>query len=341
MTKEELIQALKLFKAKEIKAVQIKEESDPLYAMGLHIFKTIKSYSTEDRNTRQQLISRYAAQLIARETSEFPNIKTRRNRKNGYLSTAFEERVNQEPENEDLYESLKFLKDLIDTAWSAEVSEFTQNYRNKVTDLDADETTEPIDPRSLLEEANKVLSSNTVDDWRSIVKALCLVTGRRPSEILVTANFQKISEYAVIFTGQLKAKREIRTMNMPERVNEKIIIPTLATIEQIENGINLLTKEGRRKDPGDNYIKTCENVDKQYSSSFSQFMKGSGQTLKDMRKVYAVTTYELFGQKANKLKWFARILGHKTLDASQSYVKFSFLKKSKAKSTFATKESTS
>lgn len=320
MKKDELINSLKTFKAKQKKALEIKEQSNPLYTIGIHIFRTIQKFSTEDKDTRQRLVARFASQLIARETAEYPNIKTRRSRKIDYINTAFQERANLAPENSNLQDDLILFKELIDTAWSEEITAFTQEYKTKVRDLDADENTEIIDPRELIKEAHEVLNSTNTNDWRAIVKALCFVTGRRPSEILVTAHFEYLSDYAAIFTGQLKAKREIKTMVVPDRINEKIVIPTLATIEQINNGLKLL--KDKRLDPGDNYIKVCEQADKSYSSALSKYMKGSGYTLKDMRKVYAVTTYELFGRKANKLKWFARVLGHATLDASQSYVKY-------------------
>lgn len=57
------------------------------------------------------------------------------------------------------------------------------------------------------------------EDWAEIVVGLALCTGRRLAEILVTGSFTQVTDYTVIFAGQLKTK---------ERPMIPYEIPTLA-----------------------------------------------------------------------------------------------------------------
>lgn len=61
------------------------------------------------------------------------------------------------------------------------------------------------DPDAIVERATVLLGSY---QWWSIAAGLAVVTGRRCSEVIKTANFEYKTPYSVIFRGSLKRKNE-------------------------------------------------------------------------------------------------------------------------------------
>jgi len=62
-------------------------------------------------------------------------------------------------------------------------------------------------------------------EWAEVAAGLVVLTGRRSSEILGTANFQSKSQWSVIFTGALKRRGEAQILSFE--------IPTLTTAERV------------------------------------------------------------------------------------------------------------
>jgi cell division protein FtsB len=68
-------------------------------------------------------------------------------------------------------------------------------------------------------------------EWAEVAAGLVVLTGRRSSEILSTANFQSKSQWSVTFTGALKRRGEAQILSFE--------IPTLTTADRV---ITALTK---------------------------------------------------------------------------------------------------
>ena len=77
-------------------------------------------------------------------------------------------------------------------------------------------------PAAIVEKAERLLSS---ERWYDLVVGLCMVTGRRPTEILKTARFFPKSMYTVTFDGQLKKREDINVLPYE--------IPTLVLAEMV------------------------------------------------------------------------------------------------------------
>jgi hypothetical protein len=84
-------------------------------------------------------------------------------------------------------------------------------------------------PNAIAKTAFDLLNS---DRWQSIAAGLAVVTGRRISEILKTAQFDLVSPYSVLFTGATKRRNE----SIPLRFE----IPTLVEASIVINAISRL-----------------------------------------------------------------------------------------------------
>jgi hypothetical protein len=77
---------------------------------------------------------------------------------------------------------------------------------NVYTDKLAERTTKFIsNPDAIVQKASTLLSSY---QWAEIAAGLAVVTGRRCTEVIQTAQFEEKTKYSVIFTGALKRKNE-------------------------------------------------------------------------------------------------------------------------------------
>lgn len=104
---------------------------------------------------------------------------------------------------------------------------------NYNSDRIAERTTKFLsDPDAIVKRATVLLGSY---QWSEIAAGLAVVTGRRCTEVIKTASFQKQSDYSVIFRGSLKRRNE-----PIECVFE---IPTLCPADSIINGISSLRKQ--------------------------------------------------------------------------------------------------
>ena len=77
-------------------------------------------------------------------------------------------------------------------------------------------------PDVIVAQAVRLLESR---EWAEVAAGLVVLTGRRSSEILGTAQFQPMSQWSVLFTGALKRRGESQRLSFE--------IPTLTTAERI------------------------------------------------------------------------------------------------------------
>jgi Telomere resolvase len=77
-------------------------------------------------------------------------------------------------------------------------------------------------PDGIVAEAVRLLDS---PEWAEVAAGLAVLTGRRSSELLSTAQFEPKTHWSVVFTGALKRKGEMKTLSFE--------IPTLTTSKKI------------------------------------------------------------------------------------------------------------
>jgi hypothetical protein len=86
-------------------------------------------------------------------------------------------------------------------------------------------------PDAIVERATELLHSNV---WPQVVVALAVVTGRRLTEVLKTAEFSHKTEYSVMFKGQLKHEgREIEAeFEIPTLVPASLVLNALVWLRE-------------------------------------------------------------------------------------------------------------
>jgi hypothetical protein len=138
-------------------------------------------------------------------------------------------------------------------------------YMNRVNEIVKEERAErnleenriEVDLTDALNKAYEVLTtiSNgaTLKDveWRDVSCALALASGRRMSEIHLSAKFEKVDNYTVSFKGQLKGKsRRIKTEEKSARgiavIDATFEVPTLIPSELVVKGLDWLATNGKR-----------------------------------------------------------------------------------------------
>lgn len=78
------------------------------------------------------------------------------------------------------------------------------------------------DPDAIVSKAVELLDS---PEWSEVCAGLAVLTGRRSSELLSTAKFEKASKWSVMFTGALKRRGELQELSFE--------IPTLTTADRV------------------------------------------------------------------------------------------------------------
>jgi hypothetical protein len=168
-----------------------------------------------------------------------------------------------------------------------------------------------------------VVSGATLQDieWRDVSCALALVTGRRMAEIHLSAQFQSLDEYCVIFTGQLKGKS--RKIEGDWVQDYPFAIPTLIRADWVCKGLVWLAEQGKRCSPDED----PSRVNRRWSKVLSQRVKekwavmGEYTTYRKLRIVYFQAALANNPEKAIQVMDYARdILGDNDEATVQNYL---------------------
>lgn len=147
-------------------------------------------------------------------------------------------------------------------------------YRQKVTERRQTVNRIEIDLTDSLKFAHNVLSEikNGNDaDWMDVSCSIALATGRRMGEVHLSASFEKVDEYTVVFKGQLKGKsRRLKIGEKALPIREiPFEIPTLVNAGLVCFGLQWLGEKGKRfaqdEDP--------ERVNRRFSKTLNQHCK--------------------------------------------------------------------
>ncbi len=169
------------------------------------------------------------------------------------------------------------------------------------------------------------------------VVAFCALTGRRESEIGLTATFEKIDDFHVMFSGQLKTPDNNKKYPIPLLTTSNVIIEALAEFrasKDYSRGFNPYSIEATRKfnSSYSNDIKTA------HIRFFTSYYLSDKPKVHDLRMIYANLTYPDFNDSAilidcmkeemkitNSIKamdkelYIKRVLGHVSFQATMSY----------------------
>ena len=153
-------------------------------------------------------------------------------------------------------------------------------------------------------------------EWRELAAGLIAATGRRPSEILKTAQFEQIGKFEVAFSGQLKTKGEERsaysTYTLVESAN---VIDGLARLRRMPEIKAVRKQTLAQMDSGKN--STLNSIIRESFESLLDPPYGEKQlSAKNLRASYAAIAIYLFCPwKQSTNQFITERLGH-TSDAT-------------------------
>ena len=157
---------------------------------------------------------------------------------------------------------------------------------------------------AMIQHANKLLDSGNV---AKITLGLCLLTGRRMTEILKTAKFinHKNRVHNLIFEGQLKTKGDKERYSIYTLGDRDKVKKALKELRALIDTSNMTNKEVERK-----YERTIN------SRCLLEFNKFLGRcTSHDLRKAYATICAKRFKKDSQAMNSFlSDILGHSEND---------------------------
>ena len=182
------------------------------------------------------------------------------------------------------------------------------------------------DVDAYLDTAAQLLRSHSYLDN---ILGLAAATGRRISEIGVTAGLERVAEYRAFFTGQIKTRQAESTAHTRTGYE----IPTLLPAVDVVSALNKL----RRKKPDNaappnapafEIVEYCERFNSRVSTDLGRRCKksfGADMKPKDLRAAYAEIQYAKEGlQDKAKDDRFSELLGHGAWDTNTGMRYFIF-----------------
>ena len=153
-------------------------------------------------------------------------------------------------------------------------------------------------------------------EWRELAAGLIAATGRRPSEILKTAQFEQIGQFEVSFSGQLKTKGEEREAYSTYTLVESVkVVNGLARLRRMPEIKAVRKQTLAQMDSGKN--STLNTIIREAFKSLISPPYGEKQlSAKNLRATYAAIAIYLFCPwKQSTNQFISERLGH-TSDAT-------------------------
>lgn len=161
-------------------------------------------------------------------------------------------------------------------------------------------------PEAIVEQAIELLDSR---EWASVAAALAVLTGRRSSEVLATAQLDYKTPYSVTFTGALKRRGEKQPLSFE--------IPTLAPARQVLDALTKLrewvnTKNMSAEAVNQRYSEAVARVCDRHFSNLIPLREGRDNLYTHLfRSVYAtIATYWYCPPHVADIEYKAAIQGH-------------------------------
>ncbi|PZO42319.1 MAG: hypothetical protein DCF15_22925, partial [Phormidesmis priestleyi] len=172
------------------------------------------------------------------------------------------------------------------------------------------------DPVPVIECAIAALAS---DDYRKVAAAIILLTGRRPTEILKSGNFNQVNRYQVEFTGQLKSRGKSETYPIYCLCRSHLLIDAFTRFRRTAN---IKTLQGEENTAVDSRLNAT--INKAVRQIFGEVLRsplGDEQlSATNLRAAYINIAYYLFGVPEESIGSFAEdFLGHQNTSSAASY----------------------
>jgi phosphoglycolate phosphatase-like HAD superfamily hydrolase len=168
---------------------------------------------------------------------------------------------------------------------------------------------------------NKALELLNTESYLNITIALCILSGRRMSEVLKTAQLTALDSNSVMFRGQLK-KKSLSDSDIEDTAYE---IPVLANSKQIESALNHLRELRDFSDLSPDEIRgKCTKSLKEVALRHFSFVK-SDIKVHDLRGIYMTICLHRYKPNAtDENTYIASIGGHEQydLDTANTYKQF-------------------
>ena len=194
--------------------------------------------------------------------------------------------------------------------------------------------------------AKRMLGANS---YISIAMGLAALTGRRPSEVLLTASFKETTDRdiefgenvvieideGVVFAGQLKTKNAPNACDnylIPTLISADIILSTINKLRKFKDlshlNQDIVDKNGRNLTPGQRVNSlTASGQNKCVKQYFTPFFGDGKVSPHDLRHAYALISAHRYCSNPNQYpKFYSKILGHSEGDdlTSHSYMTLCF-----------------
>ena len=171
-------------------------------------------------------------------------------------------------------------------------------------------------PDAIVAKAIELLES---PEWSEVCAGLAVLTGRRSSELLSTANFEKVAKWSVTFTGALKRRGELQELSfeIPTLTTADRVVKALAKVRsQLPDAMELSAESVNRK-YGQAVIRACD----QHFAGLVPLREGKDNLYTHLfRAIYAtIATFWYCPPIVNDVEFKAAIQGHYAiLDQSDS-----------------------
>jgi hypothetical protein len=161
-------------------------------------------------------------------------------------------------------------------------------------------------PETIVNQARELLNSRT---WSEVAAGLAVVTGRRVSEILKTAEFSNKSTYSVMFIGAVKRRSESipLTFEIPTLVTANIVIDAISKLRSWLDTSNMTNRQINER-----YEQAVAIVCDRYFRDLVPLRSGKGNLYTHLfRAVYATIAAHWFcPPQVSDLEFRAYIQGH-------------------------------
>ncbi|PSF27684.1 hypothetical protein C7H19_24925 [Aphanothece hegewaldii CCALA 016] len=163
------------------------------------------------------------------------------------------------------------------------------------------------DPNAIVERAIALLNSL---EWSEVAAGLSVITGRRSSELLSTAQFTYSSEWSVSFTGALKrgGETEVLSFEIPTLAPAKLVCQALSKVrQQLPDAVGMKAEDVNSK-YGSAVIKECDH----HFTDLVPLREGKDNLYTHLfRSVYAtIATFWFCPPNVNEVEYKAAIQGH-------------------------------
>ncbi len=171
-------------------------------------------------------------------------------------------------------------------------------------------------PDAIVGKAVELLES---PEWAEVCAGLAVLTGRRSSELLSTARFEKCSQWSVTFTGALKRRGELQELSfeVPTLTTADRVVKALEQVRSLLPEAEQLSAESVNRKYGQAVIRACD----QHFAGLVPLREGKDNLYTHLfRAVYAtIATFWYCPPQVNDTEFRAAIQGHYAiLDASDS-----------------------